>query len=243
MTKQPIPVWIRSAFNAFDEDGDGSLDIHELGPALQDCGFNISKKHLVPIIKMFDTVESDGRLDVGEFCALVVRLQNNPGALLDEATRAERRKPTDSAARARAAREQQGSAGVLVAAAGLNIRPENLKETDGRRVQVTNRAVDLQDIRTKLAKETALAHAKKEACTSSADRAKAALERLRSKNTPTALHPRQRMEYMTSRSGFEYGMELEQLMKSGASFEGGSPPYLSSRLRAASPSRAAGWLR
>ena len=66
----------REAFNLFDTDGGGSIDIEELGSCLRSLGQNLSEKELADMITEFDKVLL---LINGSLC--VKAMQDNTGSI------------------------------------------------------------------------------------------------------------------------------------------------------------------
>jgi len=62
-------------FRIADTDGDGSLDIHELGPALQRLGVDVSTLRAADAMARYD-VDRSGGIDLEEFASLVHDLQD-----------------------------------------------------------------------------------------------------------------------------------------------------------------------
>jgi len=63
-------IEITEAFNLFDKDCDGNIDIKELGTVMRTLGYDPNKEELDDIIKTFDVDES-GTIDKEEFINLL----------------------------------------------------------------------------------------------------------------------------------------------------------------------------
>ena len=89
-----IPPDVRAAFSRFDADKSGSLDLDELGPALQDCGFNLGRARTTKLLTAFDD-QPDGVLDIQEFSNLVAQLREDPFKVLTKTASAAGNSRTD----------------------------------------------------------------------------------------------------------------------------------------------------
>ena len=67
----------KAQFDAFDEDGGGSIENHELKAVLRGCGMSVTDKQVDDMIKEFDT-DGNGSLDFQEFLAMMYKLQSEP---------------------------------------------------------------------------------------------------------------------------------------------------------------------
>jgi len=67
----------RAQFDAFDEDGGGTIENHELKGVLRGCGMSVTDKQVDDMIKEFDT-DGNGVLDFDEFLAMMYKLQSEP---------------------------------------------------------------------------------------------------------------------------------------------------------------------
>ena len=67
----------RAQFDAFDEDGGGTIENNELKSVLRGCGMSVTDKQVDEMIKEFDT-DGNGVLDFDEFLAMMYRLQAEP---------------------------------------------------------------------------------------------------------------------------------------------------------------------
>ncbi len=67
----------RAQFDAFDEDGGGTIENDELKGVLRGCGMSVTDKQVDDMIKEFDS-DGNGVLDFDEFLAMMFRLQSEP---------------------------------------------------------------------------------------------------------------------------------------------------------------------
>ena len=65
-----VPARVRSAFQYFDRNGSGYLDYRELRNALEHYGIDTNTAGARKVLRRYDD-RPDGKLDVGEFGALV----------------------------------------------------------------------------------------------------------------------------------------------------------------------------
>ena len=78
---------LQRAFNTYDYDGDGSLDVAELRDALNALGLETSSRQALQVLKRYDDDRS-GALELGEFRALVAELREfTHGQISDEVHR------------------------------------------------------------------------------------------------------------------------------------------------------------
>merc|ERR1712167_2414 len=61
---------IREAFNLFDADQSGAIDVRELKAAMRALGFEVKKEELKKMISDIDT-SGDGDIDFGEFLEMM----------------------------------------------------------------------------------------------------------------------------------------------------------------------------
>lgn len=67
---------LTTAFNTIDNDGNGFINVTELGEALSVCGFRLPGYEVRNLISDFDKRIKDDRLDLEEFKALYARLKS-----------------------------------------------------------------------------------------------------------------------------------------------------------------------
>lgn len=67
------------AFKMFDKNGDGTMNIKELGVAMRTLGLNPTEEELLNIVNEYD-VDGNGKIDFGEFCKMMkgMLLTNTP---------------------------------------------------------------------------------------------------------------------------------------------------------------------
>jgi len=58
------------AFRMFDKDGNGTMNIKELGVAMRTLGLNPTEEELLNIVNEYD-VDGNGKIDFGEFCKMM----------------------------------------------------------------------------------------------------------------------------------------------------------------------------
>ncbi|KAH7725580.1 Protein CAL-4 a [Aphelenchoides avenae] len=58
------------AFRMFDKDGNGTMNIKELGVAMRTLGLNPTEEELLNLINEFD-YDGNGKIDFGEFCKMM----------------------------------------------------------------------------------------------------------------------------------------------------------------------------
>uniref|UniRef100_A0A915ELY1 EF-hand domain-containing protein n=1 Tax=Ditylenchus dipsaci TaxID=166011 RepID=A0A915ELY1_9BILA len=58
------------AFKMFDKDGNGTMNIKELGIAMRTLGLNPTEEELLNIVNEYD-VDGNGKIDFGEFCKML----------------------------------------------------------------------------------------------------------------------------------------------------------------------------
>jgi calmodulin len=58
------------AFKMFDKNGDGTMNIKELGVAMRTLGLNPTEEELLNIVNEYD-VDGNGKIDFGEFCKMM----------------------------------------------------------------------------------------------------------------------------------------------------------------------------
>lgn len=75
-TKEQVAEF-KAQFDAFDEDGGGTIENAELKAVLQKCGMAVSDAQVNEMIKEFDT-DGDGVLDFGEFLMMMHRFNSGP---------------------------------------------------------------------------------------------------------------------------------------------------------------------
>jgi len=66
---------IKANFDSFDKDGDGSVDISELGQVLKSIGITASETDIKNLIKEVD-LDANGTIEFNEFCAFVEKLKS-----------------------------------------------------------------------------------------------------------------------------------------------------------------------
>jgi Ca2+-binding EF-hand superfamily protein len=67
----------KAQFDAFDEDGGGSIETAELKNVLEKCGMVVTDEQVADMIKEFDE-DGSGSLDFQEFVAMMFRLTSGP---------------------------------------------------------------------------------------------------------------------------------------------------------------------
>ncbi len=67
----------KTQFDAFDEDGGGSIETNELKNVLEKCGMVVSDEQVQDMIKEFDE-DGSGSLDFQEFITMMHRLTSGP---------------------------------------------------------------------------------------------------------------------------------------------------------------------
>ena len=60
-------AYIREAFNLFDKDSDGTIDLHEMKAVMNDLGRTVSEEELEEMMEEVDT-DGNGSIDFEEFC-------------------------------------------------------------------------------------------------------------------------------------------------------------------------------
>ncbi|KAK0399327.1 hypothetical protein QR680_002994 [Steinernema hermaphroditum] len=58
------------AFKMFDKDGNGTMNIKELGVAMRTLGLNPTEEELLNMVNEYD-VDGNGKIDFGEFCKMM----------------------------------------------------------------------------------------------------------------------------------------------------------------------------
>uniref|UniRef100_A0AAF5DQZ8 EF-hand domain-containing protein n=1 Tax=Strongyloides stercoralis TaxID=6248 RepID=A0AAF5DQZ8_STRER len=58
------------AFKMFDKDGNGTMNIKELGIAMRTLGLNPTEEELLNMVNEYD-VDGNGKIDFGEFCKMM----------------------------------------------------------------------------------------------------------------------------------------------------------------------------
>ncbi|EYC33919.1 hypothetical protein Y032_0001g165 [Ancylostoma ceylanicum] len=58
------------AFKMFDKDGNGTMNIKELGVAMRTLGMNPTEEELQNMVNEYD-VDGNGKIDFGEFCKMM----------------------------------------------------------------------------------------------------------------------------------------------------------------------------
>ena len=61
---------LREVFNAFDEDGGGSIDTDELGAAMKALGAESTRAELEKLVEEIDE-DGNGEIDFEEFCTMI----------------------------------------------------------------------------------------------------------------------------------------------------------------------------
>uniref|UniRef100_A0A7E4ZRT7 Calmodulin n=1 Tax=Panagrellus redivivus TaxID=6233 RepID=A0A7E4ZRT7_PANRE len=67
------PSWRRdfaSIFEMFDKDGNGTMNIKELGVAMRTLGLNPTEEELLNMVNEYD-VDGNGKIDFAEFCKMM----------------------------------------------------------------------------------------------------------------------------------------------------------------------------
>uniref|UniRef100_A0AC34Q1R3 EF-hand domain-containing protein n=1 Tax=Panagrolaimus sp. JU765 TaxID=591449 RepID=A0AC34Q1R3_9BILA len=59
-----------TAFKMFDKDGNGTMNIKELGVAMRTLGLNPTEEELLNMVNEYD-VDGNGKIDFGEFCKMM----------------------------------------------------------------------------------------------------------------------------------------------------------------------------
>jgi hypothetical protein len=77
LMNEAISYTVEDAFDRFDHDRSGDIDMEELREALESLGLQADDKHLAALMDRFD-VSKDGRLQVDEFRQLVTELRKSP---------------------------------------------------------------------------------------------------------------------------------------------------------------------
>jgi calmodulin len=67
----------KTQFDAFDEDGGGSIETNELKNVLERCGLVVTDEQVADMIKEFDE-DNSGSLDFQEFITMMHRLTSGP---------------------------------------------------------------------------------------------------------------------------------------------------------------------
>jgi Ca2+-binding EF-hand superfamily protein len=67
----------KTQFDAFDEDGGGSIETSELKNVLEKCGMTVTDDQVNDMIKEFDE-DNSGSLDFQEFVAMMFKLSSGP---------------------------------------------------------------------------------------------------------------------------------------------------------------------
>ena len=60
-------AYIREAFNLFDKDSDGTIELKEMKAVMNDLGRTVSDKELEDMIEDVDA-DGNGSIDFDEFC-------------------------------------------------------------------------------------------------------------------------------------------------------------------------------
>ncbi|GMT26010.1 hypothetical protein PFISCL1PPCAC_17307, partial [Pristionchus fissidentatus] len=58
------------AFKMFDKDGNGTMNIKELGVAMRTLGLNPTEEELLNMVNEYD-IDGNGKIDFGEFCKMM----------------------------------------------------------------------------------------------------------------------------------------------------------------------------
>jgi Ca2+-binding EF-hand superfamily protein len=67
----------KAQFDAFDEDGGGTIENKELKTVLKACGMVVTEAQVQEMIQEFDT-DGNGELDFGEFLGMMYKFQSGP---------------------------------------------------------------------------------------------------------------------------------------------------------------------
>jgi hypothetical protein len=81
-----VPLRVRDAFHAFDEDGNGHIDSDELKLALEALGFSLTLDASVAVLAKYDDDEQNGTLELEEFYELVRDFERIAPVALENAT-------------------------------------------------------------------------------------------------------------------------------------------------------------
>merc|ERR1712134_171098 len=70
---------IREAFNLFDADNSGAIDVRELKAAMRALGFEVKKEELKKMISDIDN-DGNGSIEFQEFLSMMTTLARSPSA-------------------------------------------------------------------------------------------------------------------------------------------------------------------